>query len=615
MPINRPRPFGLPTLLGLVGIGILATFPLILHPLDRLIGDERVDVWNHAWGAFYFADSFSRGQWPLQTQLLAGPAGGRLWYVDPLGALIGAPLLGLIGVVPTWNLLIFGQVVLAAAAARALALAVRASERASWLAAGGFACSPYLLSEVHNGISEAIAVGPAVFTLAMQLRFLEKPAWKTGLALSFWACLTVLSTYYYALGTALVALGITLLHPRSSLRALPGLLAAALPPALTLGLAWMAIRWTLEADPLVFRPPQEMKDLDWVFAHNALDPWGFVRPGDFQSVDLAKKGEGFRHSSYLGLVALGLALGSGGPRLGVAACVGLVFSLGPWLWVDGTWWGSSLPTIEGQGGAMGGRLTLPYRWLLELLPPSGLTHPQRVGMPAIALVLALAARGAGRVGWPRLLAALVVVEFLVFSAGPWPVAHTPVLDVRIYEGLAERTGDPSIPREPRMVLDLPAEFPPTMLTSRYLVYQTIHGLPIPYKPDVRINTASLGGLPAYVRLTREAELLSSVPDDPRLGWSSHLPAAGVRWVVVHRELPDPHREAVEERLTAWYGPPEVIGTHALWDTLTRVRAQYGGQLPPPRPPDERAERPEERQGSPGPSRSKGPPTPAGGGAR
>ena len=121
-----------------------------------------------------------------------------------------------------------------------------------------------------------------------------------------------------------------------------------------------------------------------------------------------------------------------------------------------------------------------------------------------------------------------------------------------------------------------------MASSRYLVYQTASGLPVPYRPDARAGTARLLNEAAFVALalpgiSRDEHRL---PLQHILAQQSSIDVSGLRargrvaWIVVHRELERGSQgtDATERLLTAWYGPPvEVRGTHAVWDTSTILR--------------------------------------------
>jgi len=88
-----------------------------------------------------------------------------------------------------------------------------------------------------------------------------------------------------------------------------------------------------------------------------------------------------------------------------------------------------------------------------------------------------------------------------------------------------------------MVLDLPAEVGTGMETSRYFWYQTAHGRPIPYTPDVRMGSARDPLVfRAFARPSRNPlEPVAEVPTVPPPDVLAHLRET-YGLVVVHTEL-------------------------------------------------------------------------------
>ena len=131
----------------------------------------------------------------------------------------------------------------------------------------------------------------------------------------------------------------------------------------------------------------------------------------------------------------------------------------------------------------GAFISLPFDWLRSAFPQIAITHPLRLAAPAIILVSGIAAVAARALKpWQVIgLGALICCEGLFASATPWPLAHS---DARIgtqYDRIATE--------DPRAILDLPAEAGTSMRTSQYFWYQTKHGRPIPYTPDVRLGSS------------------------------------------------------------------------------------------------------------------------------
>ena len=573
-------------------LALVATFPAALTPLTRLVGSPKVDVWNHAWGAWWFWSSLSSGKLPFHTSLLGAPAGGTLWYIDPVGALASAALVPIVGEVGAWNALVIGYVALAGWGARRLSLALGASAASSWIAAVAASFSPYLLSEVHNGISEAMSGGLALWALALGMEAFNEGGRARWLRLAGAMTLTTIGSWYYGLSAALV-LGTWLLTRRASWRGF--LFAAAVGGALYLPVAW-AIRTSVNApDALVERKADTLDAVEGLLIHNAVDPRSFVWIRELGSANLISRGEDFRHTSYLGWVALLLALRSRRWGLIASAAVPAIFSLGPYLWFDDGW-----VTIAGD------RVVLPFVALLHLVPAAAVTHAQRLGWCAIGLVAALAGVGArsalSRPGHPAgaapmPLAALVGValavalDALALGPSPWPLERTPELDTSAHRSLAG----------PGVVLDLPVESGQSMVTSRYLLYQAASGHPSPYRPNPHAESCALSDSTLFLALAlpslRESPFADAIRTRVATAGTinlSDLELRGVRWVVLHTELEQGHEgtAAIAKLLQRWYGLPVESGAHRVWDVTraatrrrppSRERAGEAGRDPVAQP--------------------------------
>jgi len=306
--------------------------------------------------------------------------------------------------------------------------------------------------------------------------------------------------------------------------------------------------------------------------HNAVDPRTFLMPFGFRSRDLSA--EGFEHSMYLGLIALALGLvalwkawgGAGPGRRGAviwlgAAAVSAVFALGPYLY-----WGDGWLALGDQ------RLRLPWWAVHQLAPGLAITHPLRLAVPLLAIVSGFAALGASalaeqrpRLGWA--LAGAVLLDGLVISGAPWPVATAPAAVPAVYAQTASAS-------DTLAILDLPTDAGETMATSRYLWWQTGHARPIPYGPDARASTSALINDPAF----RVLAALSNrrVDEHGRLGFArpgggrqdaAHFADLDFGWIVLHTDLDPEAAAAIEAQLTGELGPGEAVGSDLIW-TLT-----------------------------------------------
>ena len=117
--------------MGLVylAFAVFLTLPVIGQLGSALLGDPRIDVWNHAWGYWFVADALSKGRLPYDTPLVGGPDGGLLYFIDTPGALVGLPLTLLFGPAAAYNLVLIGRIALAGFAAHQLAAELGAAPR------------------------------------------------------------------------------------------------------------------------------------------------------------------------------------------------------------------------------------------------------------------------------------------------------------------------------------------------------------------------------------------------------------------------------------------------------------------------------------------------------
>jgi hypothetical protein len=495
---------------------LLICFPILFSPTSMLLGSEQVDVWNHSWGGFWWINSLQEGSLPWHTTLLSWPNGGVLWFIDPILALISAPF-ALFSVAFGYNVTCFLYVCFASWSIRFFARALGAPRIGEFLAAGAFACSGWMISELHNGITEACNIGPAALALGLSVKARKQNRWMpwvyTGLALS----LCFLASPYLGLGTS-IALGIYSFPAikRAWLGAIVGVLGA-LPSVLTMS-AQLG-----HSDAIIKRPPG-MNEL--LALHNAVDPRTFIAPFGFQSRDLSH--EGFVHTLYLGVIALPLALFflRKKPLWLIALFACILCSLGPYLYFGDGWY-----TLNGA------KLRLPWWYLQQSIPALSITHPLRIGIPALAIIAASAGAALHdlRIAqFQSLLLPAVFLDSLMICGAPWPLQTAPAEIPAVYEAIEADTRSVG-------VLDLPTDSGSTMSASRYLYWQSKHKKPIPYAPDVRASTSALLRYQSFRYL---ASLCNRrVDEDIALGLRNQhqvspkeLRAANIGWIVLHKTL-------------------------------------------------------------------------------
>jgi len=531
-----------------------------------MLGHPDADVWNHAWGPWWFWENLRSFSLPWETQLLKGPDGGVLWFIDPYAGLIGMLPVGILGVYFAYNAVLVVYLAITSWAAARLASRIAGHGLHTLAASLSVLFGPYLLSEVHNGITEACNLAPSILALTAAHDAFKDNKRKDWLLLGLFLGLTALGSLYYLLGVAIVLViwGSAWLLRKPDFNgfknATGGFIVAA---ALIAPILWIMRKSVFAHNAIVERGNDSAVDLLQI--HNAVDPRTYFWPGGFQSVDLAAQGEAFLHSGYLGWSVLFLA-GLGVHRLRlwrwcVAIGLLLILGLGSRLYWGDNW------VINDQSQTY----ALPYQILEELLPPQAITHSLRVAMPALVLLGALAAAGLANRSRRMILAALlwIPVEMVWIGGSPWPPTRTESLDTAAATAIAKRpnTG---------MVLDLPGAVGNTMATSRYLIYQTHTQRPIPYGPDARLSASakelpedlfSVLALASETRENHRDPLSQKVRVIDQLN-AKILQQRSIQWIVVHRDLErgNEHIALTESILESLLGEPEVIGSKAIYNT-------------------------------------------------
>ena len=546
-------------------VAILLTFPLLAHPTTALIGDPRVDVWNHAWGYDWVARHIRNGTLPFHTPWIGGPDGGTLWFIDLPGALLALPATLSGGAALGYNAVLIARIAWAGFGAQQLAEHMWGREgSAGWFSGMAYATTPFLLAELANGISEVCATGWLPLTLWAAARALDDPRPRRWAILGLLQGITTVTTFYYGLTSAVLVSGlvaITLIsgwrHGRAPTRPqVVGILTAMGVAGIIVAPYWMCFQASLAAPDALVRRSADLNLA--LMAHNAVDPRVFVVPGDFQSVDLAAEyGEPFVHTGYLRwtilvLAAIGIARHRRHRRWAGLAALSILMGLGPYLW-----WGGDWLTV---GGRM---VSLPFGWLRAVLPQLAITHPLRLSLGAQAIACALAGGGAawlatraslGRKGVLG-LGVLAILEGLFGSSTTFPI---PQADARVPDAYADAPDG--------MVLDLPAEVGTTMETSRYFWMQTRHGRAIPWTPDARLGSArDPDTFHGIVQPSENPGPQPEMPREPDPRTLQHIRAT-YGLVVVHTDLEERAgmTKSYVDALTPGLGRPQWDGPRAFW---------------------------------------------------
>lgn len=539
-----PPPWSL-ALLASVALAVLVLWPGIAMPTQALIGHPSIDVWAHVWGMHWFVTELVQGRFPWEVVGASWPETRVLWYIDPIGALLSAPL-QLIHPALAWNGLLLAEIVALAFCGWGWG---RSLGGRGWLAGAALATTPMIQAELWNGVSEAVWLAPVA--LAGWLAA-HRSRW-AGLAVG----VSLAMTPYHGIGAALLVTALTLLGgapslegPRPTWQRRVGDLVLAGAIALLVAAPFM---WLLKegvSSKLSFVNRPFLQGWNWPSLYsNAVDPRALVTPGQFWSVPFVESAQGisWRRTPYLGLGLLGLSVVGlvRVPRLWPLVLplgVLVTATLGHFLFFDNGW----VETAEG------GKYQLPLGLVVEQLGIA-MEHPMRFAGSAVVVLAGLADRAAGR--WGLLLAPLIVFEHLQLAPHAWPISTSPAGLPAVHVGL-EADG--------KAVIDLPADYGAGMHTDRYLYWETLHGRPVPWNNHVgSTGTASMNpALRTMALLSKRGPVVPGTPGVPAA--DADLPAAldelvdqGLGWVVVHPWMfrSDPVALKHREALTDLMGPP------------------------------------------------------------
>ena len=259
-----------------------------------------LDVWRHAWGMSWFIERLSTFELPWEVKVAAFPERRVLWYVDPLGALLTAPLQALSGPAVAWNVLLTLELTLCGWAAW---LFGRALGGRGWLAAAALTTTPLLQTELWNGVSEACWLAPIPLAGALAARRSKYTGVAIGLA---W-----LATPYHGFGATGLGAAILLMggvggeRPPWATRLKELALALVIGAALALPQSIM-LKMSVDTDaPFVNRPLWDGFN-EPSMRTNAVDPRSLFMPGDFwsrETIDTPLSSP-WKHTPYLGLGVL-----------------------------------------------------------------------------------------------------------------------------------------------------------------------------------------------------------------------------------------------------------------------------------------------------------------------
>lgn len=192
---------------GYVAVAVAFTWPLGRQLSTRLTGLPGSDLGVYLWNLWVFRREFSLGRLPLSTSSilsLDGPVDLSLHNYTIFNDLVALPLLPHAGLVATHNLIVLGNLVLAAVAMFFLALQVVRRPGIAWLAGLLFGFSPMMMARADIHPSLAAGAPLALFTLGLfRLHATGGRAWAVALGVT--AAWAGVSDPYYAVYCLILA--------------------------------------------------------------------------------------------------------------------------------------------------------------------------------------------------------------------------------------------------------------------------------------------------------------------------------------------------------------------------------------------------------------------------
>ena len=207
MPAKGARPFAA-ALFGYLCVAFVFAWPLPLHPGDSLLGPVGGDTGVYVWNLWVFRHEIvEHGRFPFFTsEILALNPGAPLILHNytSLANVAAYPLMPLLGIIATFNLLTIASGVVSAFTAFILLRRISGDNTAAWIGGLLFGFSPFMTarSTAHFSLVQAAAL-PA-FALALD-RVLERPTLRRGAVAGALVAVAFLCDPYYAVYCLLMA--------------------------------------------------------------------------------------------------------------------------------------------------------------------------------------------------------------------------------------------------------------------------------------------------------------------------------------------------------------------------------------------------------------------------
>ena len=180
----------------------LLTWPLPRHLQTHLLGDPSGDTGVYVWNLWIFwHELLQHEHLPLSTDHLFGYTGGAdfaLHNYAPVAGLLGVPLIGSLGIVGAFNVVLLAVVSLSGLGVYVLAKRLGLGTIAAWSTGALFIASPVLTSKETAHFSLVIAAPLPLFLWAL-LRTLDTGRMRDAILVGALAAVAAYSDLYYGI--------------------------------------------------------------------------------------------------------------------------------------------------------------------------------------------------------------------------------------------------------------------------------------------------------------------------------------------------------------------------------------------------------------------------------
>ena len=194
----------------IVAWSLFPAIPTLLK--GQLLGHPHTDLYPSVWGLWWFANA--QPGFPTHTELLNHPEGMGMYFSSPIKGWLAWPLIPIMGLTHTWNLLVIAARVMTASATWCAARAWGLGGPGALTATAMFGCAPFFHGFAVEGIVEGTD-GWALALLAWSLAPSPNPiGWRRQVTVAGLLALTILANWYLGMAGCLLLLFAAVRNPR-----------------------------------------------------------------------------------------------------------------------------------------------------------------------------------------------------------------------------------------------------------------------------------------------------------------------------------------------------------------------------------------------------------------